>query len=112
MVTASHNPKEFNGMKIGLGKTTIYGEEIQNFRRLAESGKFLSGHGSYSSLDPVPDYIKMLRARVQFQRALKVVLRPGQRHGRTAGRGTAEDVSGRADLHQPRARRQVPESPA
>jgi phosphomannomutase/phosphoglucomutase len=29
MLTASHNPAEYNGLKVGVGKTTIYGDEIQ-----------------------------------------------------------------------------------
>ena len=36
MITASHNAAEFNGFKILLGETTIYGEEIQELRRKAE----------------------------------------------------------------------------
>ena len=36
MITASHNPPEFNGLKIMRGPSTIYGEEIQKIRRLAE----------------------------------------------------------------------------
>lgn len=36
ILTASHNPPEFNGMKIALGPSTIYGEEIQQVRRIAE----------------------------------------------------------------------------
>ena len=77
MVTASHNPAEFNGFKVGLDKTTIYGEEIQRFRLLAESGRFLTGNGSYSRLDPIPDYLRTLQDRVRFTRSLKVVLDPG-----------------------------------
>lgn len=37
MLTASHNPPEFNGMKIALGPATIYGEQIQEVRRRAEA---------------------------------------------------------------------------
>jgi phosphomannomutase/phosphoglucomutase len=77
MVTASHNPKEFNGFKVGMDKTTIFGEEIQRFRILVESGPFRTGEGNRSRLDPIPDYIQELRSRVQFQRALKVVIDPG-----------------------------------
>ncbi len=77
MITASHNPAEFNGFKVGLDKTTIYGEEIQSFRRLAESGTFLSGKGELSQLNPVPDYIKSLQSRIKFEQHLKVVFDPG-----------------------------------
>jgi len=31
-VTASHNPKEYNGFKIAIGKETIYGEQIQKLK--------------------------------------------------------------------------------
>ncbi len=38
MITGSHNPAEFNGFKLCVGKDTIYGEEIQKIRRITESG--------------------------------------------------------------------------
>ena len=41
MITASHNPKEYNGFKIcAMGKDTIYGEEIQEFRRFLQTEDF------------------------------------------------------------------------
>jgi len=39
MVTGSHNPKEFNGLKLALGKTTIWGDQIQEIRRILEEGR-------------------------------------------------------------------------
>ena len=41
MVTGSHNPPEFNGFKVSVGKSTIFGEEIQNLRRLIEKKEFV-----------------------------------------------------------------------
>ena len=42
MVTASHNPKEYNGFKIcGLGTDTIFGDEIQALREFIEKGEFI-----------------------------------------------------------------------
>ncbi len=77
MVTASHNPPEFNGFKVGLNKTTIYGEEIQRLRNLLEAGRFRSGRGHAETLDIVPDYVAMLRSRVSINRDLSVVFDPG-----------------------------------
>jgi phosphomannomutase/phosphoglucomutase len=37
MITGSHNPPEFNGMKVCVGKETIYGEEIQNLYKIVKS---------------------------------------------------------------------------
>ena len=45
MITASHNPGEYNGFKILMGEGTIYGEEIQDLRRLAESGELVTATG-------------------------------------------------------------------
>ena len=46
MITGSHNPPEYNGLKLGLGQTTFYGEQIQQLRRLVESGRFAEGEGT------------------------------------------------------------------
>ncbi|MGZ3525554.1 MAG: phosphomannomutase, partial [Thermodesulfobacteriota bacterium] len=48
MVTGSHNPPEYNGFKVSVGKTTIFGEEIQRLRAIVEQGEFISGKGSLS----------------------------------------------------------------
>ncbi len=77
MITGSHNPPEFNGFKIGLNKTTIYGEEIQTLRKIIESEKFVSGKGKVSSLNPTPDYINMILDKVKINKNLKVVFDPG-----------------------------------
>ncbi|WDT76135.1 MAG: phosphomannomutase/phosphoglucomutase [Candidatus Manganitrophus sp.] len=45
MITASHNPAEFNGFKLCRGKGTLFGAEIQQVRTMAESGDFDRGKG-------------------------------------------------------------------
>jgi len=76
MITASHNPAEYNGFKVLLGETTIYGEEIQRLRRLAEQGASVSGvKGSVSYQDIGPAYISFIKERVRMgPRRLKVVV--------------------------------------
>ena len=75
MITASHNPPEFNGFKVALGPGTLYGDQIQALRRLMEEGKFCRGQGSLEQADPVPAYLETVCQRVTLgPRRLKVVV--------------------------------------
>ena len=77
MVTASHNPPEYNGFKVGLDKTTIHGAEIQRLREVMEKGEFRTGKGRLEERDIIPDYIDMLVSKTDIPRKLKVVFDPG-----------------------------------
>ena len=64
MVTGSHNPPEYNGFKISVGNSTIYGEAIQDLRRIIEKGTFanLNGRlGTEEKFDIFPSYIERYR---------------------------------------------------
>ena len=60
MITGSHNAAEYNGFKICIGKEAIHGEEIQQLRRVMESGRFSTGTGQLSSHPIIPDYLQHL----------------------------------------------------
>jgi phosphomannomutase/phosphoglucomutase len=78
MITGSHNPPEFNGFKLALGRTTLYGEEIQEVRRIIEVGEYPRGEGSLSEQDIKPAYRQTLEQRIgRFERAVKVVVDAG-----------------------------------
>ena len=81
MVTASHNPPPYNGFKVGLNKTTIFGEEIQNLRKVMEAGGFKQGKGKLESKDILPAYIEALRSRVTISAPLHVAFDPGNGTG-------------------------------
>lgn len=81
MVTASHNPAQFNGFKVAFGPGTIYGDEIQNLRIMMEKGDFLSGQGSLTYKDPSEDYIDMICEKIHLSKKLRV--------GIDCGNGTA-----------------------
>lgn len=77
MITASHNPADENGLKIGLEKTTIYGEKIQLLRHLAEDGKFYIGKGKLEKCDVIEPYIEMCLSKIKIPKPLRVVFDPG-----------------------------------
>ncbi|MEO0155731.1 MAG: phosphomannomutase/phosphoglucomutase [candidate division WOR-3 bacterium] len=77
MVTASHNPKEFNGCKVCMNKTAIYGEEIQKIREIIEKKDFKKGQGDYDKKDIVPAYIDYLLSGVKIKKGLKVIIDTG-----------------------------------
>jgi len=81
MITGSHNPPEFNGLKVSSGKDTLYGEQIQELRRIIESQKFTEGHGSVSSQDILPAYRNYLAENIHLQRKIKVVIDSGNGTG-------------------------------
>jgi phosphomannomutase/phosphoglucomutase len=56
MVTASHNPPEYNGFKITLGFLPITEEELADVRSLAEDEAFSSGSGQSRRFDVLPEY--------------------------------------------------------
>src|SRR5512133_4135860 len=82
MITGSHNPPEYNGLKVGLGAATFHGEEIQALRYLAESGKFATGKGSVAPYDVVTPYRKYVQETLRLgKRRLKVVVDAGNGTG-------------------------------
>jgi phosphomannomutase/phosphoglucomutase len=82
MITGSHNPPEYNGLKLGLGAATFHGEEIQALRRLAESGRFAAGAGTVSAHDVVTPYQRHVVENLRLgPRRLKVVVDAGNGTG-------------------------------
>jgi phosphomannomutase/phosphoglucomutase len=85
MVTGSHNPPEFNGFKVSVGKGTIFGEEIQHLRRLIEKGRFVSEKGSVSKDEIIPSYQDYIKQNIKLRKEIRVVI--------DAGNGTAGPVA-------------------
>ena len=88
MITGSHNPPEFNGFKLCIGLGSIYGEMIQEIRRLIESGTFQEGKGELTLREIIPDYKKFIRENLKIPGKLKIVVDGGNG---TAG-ATAPDL--------------------
>jgi phosphomannomutase/phosphoglucomutase len=77
MITGSHNPPEFNGFKICIGHSTIYGENIQELRKIMESGKYSKGTSRARQKDISEDYENYLFKRIKIKRKIKVVVDAG-----------------------------------
>jgi len=74
IITASHNPSEYNGLKLTQGTGCIFGSEIQKIRELTESKNFLKGNGSVIEKDIVKEYTLMLKEKIKLKKSLKVVI--------------------------------------
>lgn len=75
MITASHNPKEYNGLKLGVGYSdTMITEEIQHLRELVEEGEFTEGKGSNRTHDIFPAYKADILKHFSLTKKWKVVV--------------------------------------
>lgn len=63
-ITGSHNPPEFNGFKICLGKGTLYGDEIQAIREIGEAGVLTEGAGGLENADIETPYVKFVEENI------------------------------------------------
>lgn len=77
MITGSHNPPEYNGMKISLNQATIYGEDIKALFKKVMAGEKPEGAGVLETADVVPGYRKYIRETVSAGRKLKIVVDSG-----------------------------------
>ncbi len=92
MITASHNPKNYNGIKMGVGKTTMFGAEITHIRDLAMKGEFATGNGTTRTQDITEDYIDYLAERFKLSRKVRMVFDPANATGALFGKRVFERV--------------------
>ncbi len=86
MITGSHNPSDNNGFKVCLGKSTIYGPQIQEIRDIAIARTFASGRGATEVRDVLPLYHDRLASGIKLgPRRLKVIVDGGNGVGGFVG---------------------------
>ncbi|HWR98539.1 MAG TPA: phosphomannomutase/phosphoglucomutase [Candidatus Methanoperedens sp.] len=81
MITGSHNPPEFNGFKIAIGKSTIWGPRIQELRGVIERHDFESGEGALTRADIAGPYREMILGKIRLARPLRVAVDAGSGTG-------------------------------
>ncbi|WP_300319483.1 phosphomannomutase/phosphoglucomutase [Accumulibacter sp.] len=73
-VTGSHNPPDYNGLKMVVGGETLAGETIQGIRQRVEAKDLRHGAGQASAADVGPAYLARIAADVRLARPMKVVV--------------------------------------
>src|SRR6202163_3113124 len=74
MVTGSHNPPDYNGLKMVVAGDTLSGEDIQAIRARIEAGRMMSGSGTLSSADIAPAYLDRIVGDVRLSRGLTIAV--------------------------------------
>ena len=85
MITGSHNPAEFNGLKLTVGLETIYGEKIQDVRKLVEEEASVSGSGNLEKFDANKAYMEYVKPLFGDLSGIKVVVDAGNGTGGIVG---------------------------
>lgn len=80
MVTASHNPPEYNGFKLMSGLESIHSQGLQDVRKIIENNDFMQGQGSAVQKDLITPYMDYVVENINVKKTIKV--------GIDAGNGT------------------------
>ncbi len=74
MVTGSHNPPDYNGLKIVLATETLSGEAIQGLYQRIEQAQLFEGSGTESNYDIAPEYIAKIAGDIKLSRPMKIAI--------------------------------------
>jgi phosphomannomutase/phosphoglucomutase len=82
MITASHNPAEYNGIKMNVGLSSVFGKDIQTILQYILQQDFVSGDGSLSFDDEIDEqYMQYITDGIKLERSVKVIVDGGNGAG-------------------------------
>ena len=73
MITGSHNPPNYNGFKMMLGKKSFFGKDIQKLGAVAAAGDWTSGQGTWRKLSVFDEYVARVAKDYDGTKDLKIV---------------------------------------
>jgi phosphomannomutase/phosphoglucomutase len=74
MVTGSHNPPDYNGLKMVVAGNTLSGEDIQTIRARIEAGQVKAGSGTYRTADIAPAYLDRIVGDIRLARPMRIAV--------------------------------------
>jgi phosphomannomutase/phosphoglucomutase len=74
MVTASHNPAEYNGFKISMNKKPLLNPDYLEILSICQRNEFVSGEGKVENYDIFNDYLKEILEKIKLNKKLKVAI--------------------------------------
>lgn len=82
MITASHNPSQYNGIKLNLGLASVFAEGLQDVLKIIQKGEFTSGTGTLKKDNSLPaSYIDYVTRNIKLDRPVKVIVDAGNGMG-------------------------------
>lgn len=82
IITASHNPAEYNGIKMNHGLQSVYGKQIQEILKLIQNEDFEKGSGSFQLNNEIDDsYLDYIVDNIKLERKVKVIVDGGNGMG-------------------------------
>jgi phosphomannomutase / phosphoglucomutase len=97
-VTGSHNPAEYNGFKMAIGGRSLWGDAVQEIRRLIETEDYESGDGEVDTRDVLPIYVETLAGKFTVERPVKVVVDCGNGSGSLVAVELLEALGGNVEV--------------
>lgn len=73
-ITGSHNPSEYNGIKISMQGRSFFGQSIQDLRDRILAGRLMEGAGEVTPKELIPTYIQEISQRFQLKRPIRLVV--------------------------------------
>lgn len=92
MITGSHNPPDYNGLKIMLAGDTLFGDQIKEIYHRITRKEVLSGSGSVTKKDVLADYRQRIAGDIQLERPLRVVIDCGNGVGGVCAADVLRDI--------------------